>query len=445
MYDGTTGSFGVSYSSTPNANLLGSASVDGVTSKNVGSYNLSVNPSSLYSNQQGYNISYVDGTIDISKASLIGSITADNKVYNGNTNATFSSRTLSGVVAGDTVSYTGGSATFADRNAANGKAVSATGLGLSGTDAGNYTVNSSATTKADISKASLSLIAASDTKLYDGNTTSGAAVVKVGLVGGDTVGAVSQSYVNKNVQGTNNSTLAVNGGYVVNDGNGGNNYKVTTQTTNGSITPRSLTVVANSQHKIYGERDLPLTYEIGGMGLLAGESLVGGLWAPTMGAATAGEHAITQGTLSGAPNYVITQFTNGTMKIEKPVEIFAPMRQPADRSMDLNRSFNANPTLFVSSTTTGSKNTATKTVVTPNTTSATGSSTDANVNANASKGTSANAGTSTSANAGTSTSTNAGTSTDPEASPSDDAESAEEKKKRAALSAEEAKKAKSVQ
>ena len=268
-------------------------------------------------------------------------------------------------------------------------------------------------------------------------------------MGGDTVGALSQSYVNKNVQGTNNSTLAVNGGYVVNDGNGGNNYTVTTQTTNGSITPRSLTVVANSQRKIYSERDLPLTYEVGGMGLLAGESLVGGLWAPTMGAATAGEHAITQGTLSGAPNYVITQFTNGTLKIEKPAEIFAPMRPPADRSMDLNRSFNANPTLIVFSTTTGGKNTiAAKTAATPTptptstststSTSATSTSTDTNANANASTGTSTNASTSTSTSTSTSASAskNTSTSTEPEASPSDDAESSEEKKKRAALNGE---------
>jgi hypothetical protein len=287
--------------------------------------------------------------------------------------------------------------------------VSATGLGLSGTDANNYTVNSSATTTADIRKASLSLNAVGDSKVYDGNTTSGASVLKVGLVGGDTVGGVSQSYVNKDVQGTNNSTLAVNGGYVVNDGHGGNNYTVTTQTANGSITPRTLTVVAHSQRKIYSERDLPLTYTVGGMGLLQGESLVGSLWAPTMGAATEGAHAITQGTLSGAPNYVITQFTNGTLKIEKPAEIFGPMRPPADRSMDLNRSFNANPTLFVFPATT------------TNTTTTTGDKTTSATQTNAAKKTTSPADESTDTNACTNTST--GTSKGPEASPSDDADS----------------------
>jgi hypothetical protein len=394
--------------------LLGSASVDGITSKNVGSYNLSVNPSSLYSNQQGYNISYADGTLDITKASLTGSIGADNKVYDGSNNASIASRNLSGVVAGDTVSYTGGSASFADKNAATNKTVSATDLGLSGTDANNYTVNSSATTTADISKASLSLNAVGDSKVYDGNTTSGGAVVKVGLVGGDTVGAVSQSYVNKDVQGTNSSTLAVNGGFVVNDGNGGNNYTVTTQTANGSITPRTLTVVAHSQRKIYSERDLPLTYTVGGMGLLQGESLVGSLWAPTMGAATEGAHAITQGTLSGAPNYVITQFTNGTLKIEKPAEIFGPMRPPKEPSIprpyiaDLITYLIPDPT----TTTEGKKTSAPPTNASKQTTSSTGESTDKNANANPS------------------------TSKASEASPSDNAESAEEKKKPGTLSPE---------
>ena len=54
------------------------------------------------------------------------------------------------MLAGDTVAYTGGSAAFDTKNVGNAKTVSATGLSLSGRDAGNYTVNSSATTVASI-------------------------------------------------------------------------------------------------------------------------------------------------------------------------------------------------------------------------------------------------------------------------------------------------------
>src|SRR5206468_11857573 len=69
---------------------------------------------------------------------LFRSITANNKIYDGTTAATIATRTLSGVVGSDNVSLTGGTATFANKNASNGKTVTATGLSLSGISAGNY-------------------------------------------------------------------------------------------------------------------------------------------------------------------------------------------------------------------------------------------------------------------------------------------------------------------
>eukprot|EP01041_Mallomonas_annulata_P020547 gene20547-40352_t len=42
-------------------------------------------------------------------------------------------------IAGDALSLTGGVAAFADKNAGSGKAVSVSGIVLSGADAGNYT------------------------------------------------------------------------------------------------------------------------------------------------------------------------------------------------------------------------------------------------------------------------------------------------------------------
>ncbi|QCB44907.1 GLUG motif-containing protein [Hydrogenophaga sp. PAMC20947] len=64
VYDGaTTVATGVSYSSTPNADLLGSFNWGGET--DVGSYA----PSGLYSNQQGYLISYVGGNLTVTPTS----------------------------------------------------------------------------------------------------------------------------------------------------------------------------------------------------------------------------------------------------------------------------------------------------------------------------------------------------------------------------------------
>jgi hypothetical protein len=106
-----------------------------------------------------YDIAYTGNVLAISPATLVGTVTAANKVYDGNDAATITGRTLSGVLDGDSVSYVGGIASFADRNVGTGKAVTATRLALAGADASNYTVNSTAATAADITPATLTYLA----------------------------------------------------------------------------------------------------------------------------------------------------------------------------------------------------------------------------------------------------------------------------------------------
>ena len=137
-----------------------------------------------------YTVALVDDlTGVINPATLIGSIGAAGKVYDGNTGATIVSRALGGVIAGDDVAYVGGTATFADRNAGAGKTVTATGLSLAGTDAGNYSVNTSASTTASITPAPLTIAATTNTKTYDGTVSAAATPTVTGLVGGDTAGS----------------------------------------------------------------------------------------------------------------------------------------------------------------------------------------------------------------------------------------------------------------
>ncbi|MFO0821703.1 MAG: YDG domain-containing protein [Gemmataceae bacterium] len=83
---------------------------------------------------------------------MTGSITANDKVADGTTTATIASRTLTGVKPGDVVQYVGGTATFSQSSPGTNLPVTATGLSLSGTDAANYTVNTTATTTADITE-----------------------------------------------------------------------------------------------------------------------------------------------------------------------------------------------------------------------------------------------------------------------------------------------------
>jgi hypothetical protein len=90
-------------------------------------------------------------TADITAKALTISATGVDKVYDTTTAATvtLSDDRVSGDVFTD--SYT--SAAFADANVGTGKAVSVSGMSISGTDAGNYTFNTTASTTANITKA----------------------------------------------------------------------------------------------------------------------------------------------------------------------------------------------------------------------------------------------------------------------------------------------------
>jgi predicted RNA-binding protein len=139
-------------------------------------------------------------TASISARTLTGSITAGNKVYDGTAAASITSQTLAGVISGDTVSYTGGTATFSDRNAGTAKTVTATGLGLSGADAGNYLVNATASTTANITARTLTVSATGTNKVYDG-TTADAVTLSDNRISGDvlTVGYAAAEFADKNV------------------------------------------------------------------------------------------------------------------------------------------------------------------------------------------------------------------------------------------------------
>src|SRR5207247_1605915 len=144
--------------------------------------------------------SAVSASFDVTKATVTGSITASNKVYDGTTTATIATRSLSGVLGSDVVSLSGGTATFASKTVGAAKTVTATGLSLSGADAGNYQLASTtASTTADITAKTLTVSGVTaNNKAYDGNTTAtlnlGSAAL-VGVVSGDSVTLNSASAV----------------------------------------------------------------------------------------------------------------------------------------------------------------------------------------------------------------------------------------------------------
>ncbi len=123
----------------------------------------------------------------IDPKALTAALTANDRTYDGTTVAT-GAIGLTGVVAGDDVSASGTYA-FADKNAATGKTVTASGVTLAGGDAGNYVVASTSTDTADIWQKALTETFTPDSKVYDGTTAATGLIGLAGVVAGDDVAA----------------------------------------------------------------------------------------------------------------------------------------------------------------------------------------------------------------------------------------------------------------
>ena len=109
----------------------------------------------------------------------------------------------------------------------------------------NYTPQS-ALVHDHIDKAPLSITATSDTKVFDGTSNSSAILTDAanvsGLQGADTVTGLSQQFSQK-YAGAEGLNIV---GYTVNDGNGGQNYTVSTHAAAGTITKARLDIYATA-------------------------------------------------------------------------------------------------------------------------------------------------------------------------------------------------------
>jgi hypothetical protein len=154
-------------------------SVSGISVAGAAALNYTVNPTAT-------------STADILVRTLTVTAVGVNKVYDGTTTATVT--LMDDRIDGDdlTVSYT--TASFADKDVQNGKLVSVSGIAVSGTDAGNYTANTEASTVADITGATLTVVGiTAQNKVYDGTTVATLnldAAEVVGVVDGDDVTVV---------------------------------------------------------------------------------------------------------------------------------------------------------------------------------------------------------------------------------------------------------------
>lgn len=162
-----------------------------LSGRDVQYYSLSAQPSGM--------------TADITAKGLtISGVVADNKTYDGTTDATLNSGSLEGIVNLDEVTITNGTGSFSDKNIGESKTVTATGYSITGAGAANYILSAQPTVaNADITAASITItgVTASN-KVYDGlltATLNGGSVT--GKIGTEivTIVAGSGTFANKNV------------------------------------------------------------------------------------------------------------------------------------------------------------------------------------------------------------------------------------------------------
>jgi len=310
-------------------NLLPGDAVSSAVSVNTGALSSSGNPvagsytqtaSATLSGADAGNYSFAGGfttpaanyTIGKQTLALAGSSGVD-RTYDGTATMPTGNPghgAPTGIVPGDSVAVTG--AAIYDGKNAGSRLVQQGTLALGGADAGNYQLgwtDGSGT----IAAAPLTIGAVTDTRAFDGTTASaGIPVVSSGtLFAGDSLTA-SQAFADRNVLGANGSTLNVNAGYALNDGNGGNNYAVTLQPATGTITQQPLTV-----------RPADITLEVGSaipasanLLVVSGAVGAGDQLAPVAvtttatSASPAGTYPLTPGTISfdvgTTANYAIT-------------------------------------------------------------------------------------------------------------------------------------------
>ena len=266
---------------------------------------------------------YTDGVITAKQLTIADPTITKSKEYDKTVTAAVTAGTLSGVVtvgaSTDDATITA-AGTYSTSTVATGKTITVV-YTLAGVDKDNYIqpINKVYTDGVITAKQLISTTATIASRVYDGTKTVGAITkgTLTGYVGTETlvVTAAGSDYSSANV-GTYSSTIS----YTLADGDNGGlavNYTLASETANGKVTSKALTINANSgQKKTYGAND-PATYNYTVSPTIAGlASLIGNL------SRDVGEHvndyAILQNTITSAnnPNYTIS-FIGNNFTIEK--------------------------------------------------------------------------------------------------------------------------------
>ncbi|MFJ2714374.1 MBG domain-containing protein [Pseudomonas sp. NPDC087346] len=282
------------FSGTPNTNTLNASIIGATDATNYITYNASAAAVSgampgtrnyyyrapvILSNLTNVTVTKTyDGTTNAAMANFLGAQISDNynETFTGNVstgfNVTSAVYNTTHASSGDTItaqftaptnlSYVNGTQTWV----VNGFSATPT----------NFT--SAASANINIKPKALTVTAVTNSKTYDGTTSSVANATVSGLAATDSLnGTVGERFNSTHVLGTNNWTLAANaltngnimGGGLISD------YTVISNTANGTITPKALTVTATTDSKVYDGTNSSVMGVTNVSGLVSGDSLTG--------------------------------------------------------------------------------------------------------------------------------------------------------------------------
>jgi len=255
VYDGMTDA---------NANLFGNGVLTGVNGETVDLSGSGVLNSKHVGTQSFANLGTLalsDGSGAASNYTLVGGIdkvtvtplaitvsaTGQGKTYDGNTTASVTLST-NGVLPGDTLSFGDGASNFVSPNAGSNVSITVTGITATGSNVGDYSFNTTATTSATISPYVLNL---TSTRVYDGTTGADASlfgnngVISTG-VNGETVDLGGSGVLTSKNVGSQRA-FANLGSLVLGNGTGlATNYTLAGGTDWVSITPATVTVIGTT-------------------------------------------------------------------------------------------------------------------------------------------------------------------------------------------------------
>jgi filamentous hemagglutinin family protein len=205
---------------------------------------------------------------DITPLAITVSATALDKVYDG-TVKDLAQLTSSGVLAGDVVKFTKTSVAFSDKNAGNGKTVTVSGIKIGSRDGGNYTINTTATTTANITPKGITVTAKGSNKVYDGTVNDTVMLAVTRVIRGDVISFTNTSatFADKNAGAAKVVTVS---GIAASGADAGNYTYNTVATTTGKITQKTITVAATGTNKVY-DGTLNDLVSLASLGVLSGD------------------------------------------------------------------------------------------------------------------------------------------------------------------------------